>query len=140
MKKRMCNIFKTTIKFPIILNYKFEKLHFLILLFFDQTTKTGKQLYKSKEHQQWSKINRKLCLITLLLEFLGIQVTGATTRGVLCKIAFLEISQNSQENTCVRVSFLTKLQASGLQLYFKNRLWHTCFPVNFAKFFRTLFL
>ena len=30
---------------------------------------------------------------------------------------FLEISQNSQENTCARVSFLIKLQASGLQLY-----------------------
>ena len=27
---------------------------------------------------------------------------------------FLEISQNSQENTCARVSFLIKLQASGL--------------------------
>ena len=26
-------------------------------------------------------------------------------------------SQNSQENTCVRVSFLIKLQVSGLQLY-----------------------
>ena len=26
---------------------------------------------------------------------------------------FLKISQNSQENTCVRVSFLIKLQASG---------------------------
>ena len=29
------------------------------------------------------------------------------------KKAFLEISQNSQENTCVRVSLLIKLQASG---------------------------
>ena len=28
------------------------------------------------------------------------------------KKVFLEISQNSQENTCVRVSFLIKLQAS----------------------------
>ena len=26
---------------------------------------------------------------------------------------FLEISQNSQENTCTRVSFLIKFQASG---------------------------
>ena len=33
------------------------------------------------------------------------------------KKVFLEISQNSQENTCVRVSFLIKLQASSLQLY-----------------------
>ena len=37
----------------------------------------------------------------------------AATRGVLCKKLFLEISQNSQENTCARVSFLIKLQALG---------------------------
>ena len=30
---------------------------------------------------------------------------------------FLEISQNSQKNTCARVSFLIKLCALGLQLY-----------------------
>ena len=47
---------------------------------------------------------------------------------------FLEIKQNSQENTCVRVSFLIKLQASAL------KFWHRCFPVNFAKFLRTPFL
>ena len=35
----------------------------------------------------------------------------AATKGVLCKKVFLEISQNSQENTCARVSFLIKLQA-----------------------------
>ena len=36
---------------------------------------------------------------------------------VFCKKMFLEISQNSQKNTCARDSFLIKLQASGLQLY-----------------------
>ena len=37
---------------------------------------------------------------------------------VLCKIkVFLEISQNSKENTCARVSLLIKLQISGQQLY-----------------------
>ena len=30
----------------------------------------------------------------------------AATKGVPCKKVFLEISQNSQENTCVRVSSL----------------------------------
>ena len=35
----------------------------------------------------------------------------AVTRGVLCKKMFLKISQNWQESTCVRVSFLIKLQA-----------------------------
>ena len=50
---------------------------------------------------------------------------------------FLEILQNSQENLCAGVSFLIKLQAWGL---LKDRLWHRCFPVNFAKFLRTSFL
>ena len=36
----------------------------------------------------------------------------AATGGVLLKKVFLEISQNSQENTCARDSFLIKLQAS----------------------------
>ena len=33
------------------------------------------------------------------------------------KKVFLEISQNSQERTCARVSFLIKLQTPGLLLY-----------------------
>ena len=38
----------------------------------------------------------------------------AATGGVLEEKVFIEILQNSQENTCVKVSFLTNLQASGL--------------------------
>ena len=45
------------------------------------------------------------------------QAAEAATGGDLLKNVFLEISQNSQENTCVRPSFLIKLQASGLQLF-----------------------
>ena len=55
----------------------------------------------------------------------------AVAKTCSVKKVFLEISQNSQENTCARVSFLIKLQAEA---------WHRCFPVNFAKFLRTLFL
>ena len=36
--------------------------------------------------------------------------TEAATAGVLYKKVFLKISQNSQENTCSRASFLIKLQ------------------------------
>ena len=50
----------------------------------------------------------------------------------------LEISQNSQENTRVRVSFFKELQAMPATLL-KKRLWHRCFPVNFVTFLRTLF-
>ena len=45
------------------------------------------------------------------------KTTEAATRGVLCKKMLLETLQNSQENTCARVSFLIKLQASAQQLY-----------------------
>ena len=44
-------------------------------------------------------------------------ITTAATGGVLWKKVFLKISQNSQENNCARVSFLIKLQVSGLKLY-----------------------
>ena len=46
--------------------------------------------------------------------------TVASTRGLLWRKVFLEISHNLQENTCARVSFLIKLQASGLQPYQKR--------------------
>ena len=49
------------------------------------------------------------------------------------KKVFLEISQNSQESTCARVSFLIKLQ------FIKKRLWHRCFLVNFVELLRTHF-
>ena len=42
----------------------------------------------------------------------------AATGDVLQENAFLEISQNSQENTCARVSFLIMLQA-------EEHLWAT---------------
>ena len=54
---------------------------------------------------------------------------------MLYKEDVLKISQNSQENTCAIVSFLRKLQQLATLL--KMKLWHSCFPVNFAKFLRT---
>ena len=57
---------------------------------------------------------------------------------VLCKNVFLEISQNSQENTCARVSLLIKLQAKVSNFIWKETLAQV-FPVNFEKFWRTPF-
>ena len=42
------------------------------------------------------------------------KVTEAVAQTCSVKKVFLEISQNSQEKTCARVSFLIKLQALGL--------------------------
>ena len=44
----------------------------------------------------------------------------AVAQRCFVKRVFLKISQNSQENSCARVSFPIKLQASGLQLYLKR--------------------
>ena len=63
----------------------------------------------------------------------------ATTRCVLWKKVFLKILQNSQENTCARVSFQNKVAGLGPATLLKKTLGHSCFPVNFAKFLRTPF-
>ena len=47
-----------------------------------------------------------------------IQKTEAVVRRCSVTKVFLEISQNSQENTCSRVSFLIKLQAETLAQMF----------------------
>ena len=52
---------------------------------------------------------------------------GAVVQRCSVIEVFLEISQNSQENSCARVSFLN---------FIKRRLSHRCFPVNFANFLR----
>ena len=51
---------------------------------------------------------------------------------------YLEISQKSQENTCVKDSFLIKLQAMASN-FIKKSLWYRYFLVNFAKFLRIPF-
>ena len=54
------------------------------------------------------------------------------------KKVFFEISQNSQEKTCARVSFLINFIKTLITLtLLKTRL--RCFPVNFVKFLRTPF-
>ena len=42
-------------------------------------------------------------------------------KDVFYKKVLLEISQNSQENACTRVSFSIKLQAWDLHLYYQKR-------------------
>ena len=47
---------------------------------------------------------------------------------------FWEMWQNSQENTCARVSFNKACN------FFEKEICHRCFPVKFSKFLRTIFL
>ena len=56
--------------------------------------------------------------------------TEAVAQRCSVKKVFLEIWQDSQENTCVSL-FFNKI---------KKRFWYRCFRVNFGKFLRTPFL
>ena len=49
----------------------------------------------------------------------------------------LDISQNSQENTCVRSLFLVADPRPATLL--KTLLWRSCFSGNFGKFLKTPF-
>ena len=64
--------------------------------------------------------------------------TEAVVRRCSVKKMFLNISQNSQENTCARCSFLIKLQSWRLQL-FKREILAQVFSCEFCKLFKNSF-
>ena len=55
------------------------------------------------------------------------------------KKVFVETSQNSQENTCAKVSFFNKGAGLRSATLIKKRLLHRCFPVNFKLFIYNIF-
>ena len=61
-------------------------------------------------------------------------ISRSSRPEVFCK----KVVQNSQENTCDRVSFLITLQAGAFEVFLlKKRPWRRCFPVNVVKFLKT---
>ena len=67
-----------------------------------------------------------------------IKLTEATTGGVLQEKVFLRILQNSQENTCARVSFFIKMQAWTCNFIKKETLAQV-FSSEFCKTFKYTF-
>ena len=66
------------------------------------------------------------------------RLAEAPTGGVIYKKLFLEISKNSQENTCAIVSFLIKLhQASN---FIKKETLALVFLCGFCEIFKNTFL
>ena len=90
----------------------------------------------SCEHCETLKntILKNICERLLLILWTRIEITQAkkfkingnicrsSRPEVFCKKVFLKISQNSQENTCTRVSFLIKLQAPACSFIKKEAL------------------
>ena len=63
----------------------------------------------------------------------------STCLQIFLKMGILKSFANFTGKHLYWSPFLRNLQAEGLQLH-KKRIQHSCFPVKFAKFFRTLFL
>ena len=63
--------------------------------------------------------------------YVGFLVPEAVAQICFVKKVFVEISQNSQKNTCAKFFFLIKFS--------KKKLWHRCFTVSFAQFLRASF-
>ena len=71
-------------------------------------------LFPKHKRISWNKSMRVFILQNLVTVFSMVKLSEAVVQRCSVKKVFLEISQNSQENTCVRVSFLIKLKALGL--------------------------
>ena len=88
-------------------------------------------------------LSKKNHVIQLLTFFFKINAlcrffTQKQPPEVLYKRGVLKLFQNSQGNTGGRVSFLLNLQVEACS-FTKKRLWHRCFPGDFAKILRTHF-
>ena len=75
------------------------------------------------------KINNKYTSTTSDVDL----VSRSSRPKVFCKKVFLKI------HTCVEDSFLTDVAALRSATLLKEILQHTCFPMNYWKFLKTLF-
>ena len=71
-------------------------------------------------------------------DFNPCHVIEVVVRGVLQKRCFKIFTKLTGKHTCARVSFFNKVAGQACN-FIKKRVWHSCFPVNFVKFLRTLF-
>ena len=89
---------------------------------------------------QYCSVRKSHCPnIPIFVYTIIVLYTEAVVRRCSVKKVFLEMSQNSQENTCARVAFLILLQAEVCNFIKKETLAEV-FSVNFVKFLRILFL
>ena len=91
----------------------------------------------ASRREEYEEVQIKLGLPahTFLKHF---ELTEAVVQRCSVKKVFLNISQNSQEHNCARVSFLINFRPKAHNII-KKGLWHRCFPVNFANFSRKPF-
>ena len=90
---------------------------------------------------RYLRAKEKVCAMSLCCCCNTFHVFGSEAVVLRCSVkkVFLEISQTSQENTCARVSFLIKLQASICNFIKKETLAQV-FSGKFCKISKNTFL
>ena len=127
--------------------------HFIPLLYFYTSWKHQKTRFADvfrdyrKRPLVWNVLMRKAfiktwlikkaseCSIILCYFEFPFHFLEAVARRYFVKKMFLKISQNLLENTFTRVSFLINCRTHASN-FIKKILWHSYFPVDFAKFLR----
>ena len=95
------------------------------------------QIYKRTPMAKWDFIKVAKHFVKSLRTWFqiflqnNIENTSSHQRYSIKKV-FLKVSQNSQENICVRVSFFN----NNLLNLLKNSLWHRCFFSEFCEIHR----
>ena len=98
-----------------------------------QRHRANKKIDQYSQNEINSCFPRALNFCALLIDMTRKQITRTRTEAVeqRCSVkkVFQKISQNSQANSCTRVS-------AGLRpaTLLKKRFWHRCLPLNFEKF------
>ena len=118
------------------MTYGVKLSHYFLLIKVDRNLFWTIKLFRKQFQRTTHSVNAGK-----LYGWVHITANCLNTRGShrMCSIkkVSLKISQYSQENTCASLFFKQHVYWASL---LKNRLWHRSFPVNFATFFRTLFL
>ena len=125
----------------IIVNISLIK-HVPFITFGENRKDTNKNFW----YQTWSHLNKEVSdffsakgKMELNNETTEIVIPRSSHPEVFCKTGVQEISQNTPENTCARVSSFIKLQTKPCN-FIKKESRAQMFPVNLVKFLRTTFL
>ena len=129
------------VKFPFSgdLFRAFQSVFFFVFCFYfflQSANYSGRHFYSASPPPTTTFIKKLFTTLLLILKWYDRALFCEWVSNIEAYLVFLYPRRDLLKlATCTRVSFLIKLQASGLK--FKKRLWQTCFPVNFL---RTVFL
>ena len=75
-------------------------------------------------------------ILSFVVSMISLQYSKAVVQRCSARIGVLRnFAKFTGKHLCQSLFF--NIVAGRLQLYFQKRLWHRCFPVNFATFLRT---